>query len=234
MTADTNAPPKLTALYGTAQRLGAQFVELAGWRFADAYAARPAELEAARSRVGLADVSAHGKLQIEGVEAPLALRAALGAAPEAIGAGQHIDAGTLYCVRRDLYYLSTPPGGEPAAQARLQSAIAEARWFVTVTDVTHGLAELCLAGPRSRDVLRKLCALDFHPDLFPDLTARPTSVAKTRQLVMRRDFGPVPAFSLAGAQSLAAYVWDVIAEAGREFGLAPIGIAALAELERNA
>jgi glycine cleavage system aminomethyltransferase T len=112
--------------------------------------------------------------------------------------------------------------------------VAQGGWFVTVTDVTHGLAEMCLVGPRSRDVLRKLCALDFHPDLFPQLTAKPTSVAKTRQLVMCRDLGSLPAFWLAGAQSVAAYVWDVILEAGHEFGLAPIGIAALAELERNA
>jgi glycine cleavage system aminomethyltransferase T len=90
---------------------------------------------------------------------------------------------------------------------------------------------LTLIGPRCRQILSKVCALDFHPDSFPQLGVKVTSLAKTRQIIMRRDRPGLPAFSLAGAPSLAAYVWDTLLEAGREFGLVPIGLAALRQLE---
>ncbi|MBI4771542.1 MAG: aminomethyl transferase family protein, partial [Chloroflexi bacterium] len=173
------------------------------------------------------------KIQIEGAAAGEALKAAFRSAPEAIGSGLQLEVGHLYRLRQDLFYLSTPPGGEGQAQARLEAAIAETKFFVTVTDLTHGMAEIRIVGPASRDVLSKVCGLDFHPDKFPDLTARPSSLAKTRQLIIRRDLGGLPAFSLIGAQSLGAYVWDTIMHAGQEHGIVPIGVAALEALEKN-
>ncbi len=206
---------------------------MAGWRFPEAYTTPAAEIAAARKSVALADVTPHGKLQIEGAAALEAARAAFGHAPEAIGAGVPVEGGYLYRLRHDQFYLSTPPGGEGSAQARLEAAIADNRWFVTVTDLTQGLAEMRVIGPHSRSLLSKVCALDFQPDAFPNLAAKQTSLAKTRQLILRRDFGNLPAFTCVGAQSLGAYVWEVMLEAGQEFGLVPMGIAALAALEKT-
>ena len=68
----------------------------------------------------------------------------------------------------------------------------------------------------------------FPPfDVPPNETAKQSSLAKTTQLIIRRDIGELPAFSIIGAQSLGPYVWDTMIEAGREFGLVPIGRAAL-------
>ena len=206
---------------------------MAGWRFPEAYATPEAEIAAARNSVALADVSPHGKLQIEGAAALDALKAAFGRAPEAVGAGMLVESGYLYRLRHDQYYLSLPPGSEGPAQARLEAVIADNQWFVTVTDLTHGLAEMRVIGPNSRSLLSKVCALNFHPDAFPNLTAKQSGLAKTKQLTIRRDFGDLPAFTFAGAQSLGAYVWEVVMEAGREFGIVPIGVAALAVLEKN-
>ena len=58
-------------------------------------------------------------------------------------------------------------------------------------------------------------------------TAKQSSLAKTTQLIIRRDIGELPAFSIIGAQSLGPYVWDTVMEAGREFGLVPIGLSVL-------
>lgn len=220
-----------TPLCFTAQRLGARFVELAGWRFPEVFTTVEAEIAAARARCGLADVTPHGKLLIEGDGADKLLHSAFGAGPEAIGSHVPIDVGGLYRLRRDQFYLSTPPGRETEAQQRLALGIAELNLFVTVTDVTHGLADIRLIGPASREVLSKVCALDFQPQAFPDRTAKQSGLARTRQLIIRRDFGDLPAYLIIGARSLGAYVWDVIFEAGREFRIVPIGVAALRELE---
>ena len=88
-----------------------------------------------------------------------------------------------------------------------------------------------MIGPASQELLSKVCGLDFHPSVFPNETAKQSSLAKTTQLIIRRDIGKLPAFSIIGAQSLGPYVWDTPMEAGREFGIVPIGRAALAALE---
>lgn len=226
------APLKLTALHNITLGLGARYVEHMGqWRFPGGYASVVEEIDAIRAGCGLADVSPHGKLQIEGAAALEVVRAGFGDAPEAIHAGTYGPFGHLVRLRPDLFYLSTPPGGEAEAAALLEAAIARLGVFVTVTDLTHGLADLCLIGPASALVLSQLCGLDFRGAAFPDLAAKQTSVAKTRQLVRRRDFGPIPSFSLAGEQSVAAYLWQALTAAGAEHGLRPVGVEALGELE---
>ncbi len=227
-----NPPVKLTALHAVTQRLGARYVEHMGqWRFPGGYAPVAEEVAAIRAGCGLADVSPHGKLQIEGAAAYDVLRTAFSLAPEPIHAGTRVAGGYLFRLRLDLFYLSTPPGQEAAALALLEAAIVGQGAFVTVTDLTHGLADLCLIGPASARVLAQLCGLDFRDPAFPNLAVKQTSVAKTRQMIRRRDFGSLPSYSLAGDQSAAAYLWEALTAAGREHGLRPVGVDALASLE---
>jgi sarcosine oxidase subunit alpha len=224
---------RLSPLNTVAQRAGATFVEIGGWRFAESYSSVEAEMAAARKAVALADTSPHGKIQVEGTDAPDVVAAAFGGAPDAIGAGLKADGGYVYRLRPDQFFVITPPGREVPAQERLESAIRARDAFVTVTDLSQGLAEMRLIGPRAREVLSKVSALDFSDAAFPNLNARQTSLAKTRQLIIRRDFGPLLAFTFAGAQSLGEYVWEAVLEAGREYGITPMGVAAMRELEKD-
>jgi heterotetrameric sarcosine oxidase gamma subunit len=223
-------PLKLSPLNATAERLGAHWLEVAGWRCVDDYGNPALEVAAMRAAAGLADVSQIGKIQIEGQQAAALLAAVLGAAPEAVGDQVHVPAGDLYCLRPDMYFLSVRPGTEAGVSATLANAAAARPDLVTVTDVTHGLACLELVGPRAVDVMTRVCGLDFSPAAFPSLAARQSSVAKTRQLIIYRDRG-LPSYLLFGARSLAAYVWGVLLDAGRPFGLKPVGMEALSTLE---
>jgi heterotetrameric sarcosine oxidase gamma subunit len=127
------------------------------------------------------------------------------------------------------------PGEEDAAVKTLSGAVEKSGELITVTDITHGRADLLLVGSRSTELLSRLCSLDFHPGHFPDLSAKQSSVAKTRQLILRhdikpRDGAPILTFSLIGARSLAAYLWGTIQEAGHDLDLTPIGQSALEKL----
>jgi sarcosine oxidase, subunit alpha len=227
-------PQKLTALHNVTQKLGARYVDhLGGWHLAGGYAPVAEEIAAIRAGCGLADVSAHGKLQIEGQAAFEALAAALGEAPAAVLSGVRGPFGHLVRLRPDLFYLSTPPGRETEAAAQIEAAVARLGGFVTVTDLSQGLADLCLIGRASAQVLSQLCGLDLREAAFPNLAVRQSSVAKTRQLIRRRDFGPLPAYSLAGEQSLAAYLWGALTTAGQAHGMRPVGVEALAALEAD-
>jgi sarcosine oxidase gamma subunit len=77
----------------------------------------------------------------------------------------------------------------------------------------------------SAELLGRLCALDFHPGQFPDSSARQTSVAKTTQLIIRDDLddGRVLSYSVVGARSLGAYLWEAILDSGRDLDIRPLG-----------
>lgn len=222
---------KLSPLHSVTTTLGATFIEMGGWRFPEKYTDVEAEVAVARNGLAIADSTAHGKVQVEGPAALEVIQAAFGTAPEKIGVGVNVPGGRVFRLRGDQFFMLTPPGREAAALAQLQAAVQQTVTFVTVTDVSHALADIRVMGPQTRDLLHKVCALNVAEGAFPNLTAAQTSVAKTKQLLIRRDFGPVLAFQFLGAQSFAVYLWEVLMEAGREFSIVPIGVRALAQLE---
>ena len=219
----TNPPIKLTPLHSIAQRLGATFTEQRGWRIPEVYTTLEDEIAAARKGLALADETPNGKLLLEGDRAESVLMNAFDLDTLKINEGRD----GIYRLRNDLFFISTPPGREVSAQKKLTAASAASEQFVTVTEVTHGRSEIRVIGPDSQQLLSKVCGLDFHPTAFPNETAKQSSLAKTAQLIIRRDIGELPAFSIIGAQSLGPYVWDTVMEAGREFGLVAIGLSAL-------
>ena len=229
----SNTPIKWTPLHPIAQSLGAQFVEQHGWHIPEVYTTLEAEVAAARGGVALAEETPNGKLTVQSRQTEAVLHAAFDLSALAIGAGAIIESDRVYRLRNDLFFVSTPPGGEDATREKLTATAQTSGLFVTVTDITHGRTEIRAIGPASQELLSKVCGLDFHPLVFPDGGAQQSSLAKTTQLIIRRDIGQLPAFSLIGARSLGAYLWDTIMQAGREWGLAPIGRAALQVLEEN-
>ena len=223
----SNKPIKLSPLHPTAQRLGAEFTEQRGWRIPEIYTTLEEEIAAAREHLALADETPNGKLVLEGNQAESVLKAAFDLRALEISEGYD----RIYRLRNDLFFISTPPGREAAARKKLTVASAASEELVTVTDITHGRAEIRVLGSDSRELLSKVCGLDFHPSAFPNGTAKQSSLAKTAQLIIRRDIGELPAFSIIGVGSLGAYVWDTMMEAGGEFGLVPIGRATVQALE---
>ena len=219
-------PIKLTPLHAIAQHLGATFIEQRGWCIPEVYTTPEAEIATARERLAIADETPNGKLLIEGEGAESVLMDAFDLGSLKINEGRD----GIYRLRTDLFFISTPPGREVSAQKKLTAASAASEPFVTVTDITHGRAEIRVIGPNSQALLSKLCGLDFHSSAFPNETAKQSSLAKTTQLIIRRDIGELPTFSIIGTQSLGPYVWDTMMEAGKEFGLVPIGRAALVAL----
>jgi heterotetrameric sarcosine oxidase gamma subunit len=224
-------PLRLTPVYRIARRLGARFAEQDGWRIAEVYTGLEAEVSAAQRGVVLADETPNGKLSIEGLEAAAVVRETLETTELAVGDGAATWPDSVYRLRADLFFVSTPPDGVRGARDRLTAQASDR--FVTVTDITHGRSEVRLIGPSTRELLSRLCALDLHPSVFPDRAVRQTSVAKTTQMVIRRDIGATTAFTLIGPRSLGAYLWDAIVQAGQDLGIVPAGSAAVRSLAGN-
>ena len=106
---------------------------------------------------------------------------------------------------------------DPTARAAALASLENLSPPVYVTDVTSVYKQFLLAGPRGRDVLRKLTSLNVSK--LPDLACAQASLAHVHALVLRQDLGSVPAFHLLTTRDYAESVWESLLHAGAEFGI---------------
>lgn len=228
-------PSKLTPVHEVVRELGAHFIEIAGWQVAQVISTVQEEVTFASQHVALADGSASGKIMVEGKAAESLIKETWAMPPLTAGQGAIVESNSVFRLRDDQFFIRAEPVTEGELLEVLTAAAGREDLQAVVIDFTHGLADLRVVGPRSAELLRRLCGLDFHPNQFPELSAKQSSVAKTRQLILRHDLhsqdkSTLPAFSLIGARSLAPYLWQTILEAGHDLDLKPIGWSALERL----
>ena len=97
-------------------------------------------------------------------------------------------------------------------------------------DISSVYASLCVAGPRSRDLLNKVTSFNLSDVALPNLRAAQGLVAHTHAVVLREDIGSIPAFHLLVSREYGESVWETIVDAGQEFHLCPFGWTALQAL----
>lgn len=222
---------RLSPLHQKQLSLGATFGKVSKWQVAQTFSQHSTETSTAQEDVTLSDLSDRAKVMIEGDGAEALLKSVYAVSNLAINAGKTIGNDLhVYRLRRDRFYISGPTGTETTIVEQLNTALSQIDSLTTVTDVTNGRAELLLVGPKSAECLSRLCGLDFYESEFPKHTAKQSSVAKTRQLVIRRDMGELPTYTLSGGRSLAVYLWETIMEAGRDLQIRPMGRKALEAL----
>ena len=229
----SSPPIKLTPLHSVFQQRNVQLIEHQGWKVSQVYTTLEAELAAAQQRVAVADVSSNGKIIVQGNQAHAFLTVVLDLPAVDINEGTLVMDARVYRLRNDIFFISTLPGKEEIIKEILMAATQKSDQFITITDVTHGRSEILVIGPSSPELLSKLCGLDFHPSIFPDMVAKQSSFAKTAQLIIRRDIVSLAAFSIIGARSLGEYLWSTIIEAGREWDITLLGQSALNTLQEQ-
>ncbi|MBC3190403.1 hypothetical protein H7X46_04925 [Pseudonocardia sp. C8] len=118
-----------------------------------------------------------------------------------------------------------PTGTARALLEDLESAASGTGEFASVLDVTHGRALVRLRGRRSADVLNKICGIDLDDASTPDGAALRTSVAAVATDLVRDD-GPgagEPSYLLHVERSSGQHLFDVLLDAGAEFGIEVTG-----------
>lgn len=234
-------PPRLSPLHATHQQLGASFVGRAGWEVPQAYTSAAAEATAIREQVGLVDLSSLGKLLVRGEAAADVLRGSFSVSSVDTG---HVvgfatedqtqsapDTGYLARLTADEFLLITSPGAEGAAARQIKEGHTARGLFLTVEDQTSGLAGLAVVGPSGCEVLSKLCAFSLGLRDFPNHRVVQSSLAKVHSIIVRNDIGALPAYELYFERPYAGYLWHSITDAGTQYGLIPMGWAALTDIE---
>jgi dimethylglycine dehydrogenase len=89
---------------------------------------------------------------------------------------------------------------------------------------------LVLAGPNSRKVLQKLTTADLSNEAFPWLSGQAISVGPTSCHALRVNFVGELGFEFHHPMEQQVALFDLLMEAGREFGIRPYGIKAMSSL----
>ena len=211
---------------------GASFEERWGWRVATGFGDPAGEAQACGSSVGVVDRSHLGKVEVQGPDAamPALVEAASGGARLELGAAANLS-GAWWCpVTAERVLVLCEPGRTAAVRKRLDAAAREQAGAVVV-DLTSALAAMAIVGPRSREALARLTALDLRERETPEGGFRPGSVARVPAMVLReRGDRFVVLFGAAHAR----YMWTAAIDAAEPLGGRAVGAAALEGLTPQA
>ena len=216
-------PVRRSALAGMAAGLGASWLDEATQWAAD-YGDVSAEIAAATSAVVVADWGPTDKLAVKGASGRRVL--------EGLGIGTPLGetaartlAGTAlrtWALAPDETLLIVGADGIADGPANALTAAVEAAGG-TVTNLSSGLAGMRIVGPRARELLVEVCAVDLDPDRFADGRIAMAPIANVRVSFARRDIGEVPAFELLVARDQAAYLFEALLHVGAVHGVRPAG-----------
>ena len=105
---------------------------------------------------------------------------------------------------------------------------ADAHCFAT--DITGGIGQLNVQGPRSRELLQSITSADLSNEAFPFRTAREIDIGYARLQCNRITYVGELGYELNIPAEQAVHVYERVVEAGKDFGLRHAGLRALGSL----
>ncbi|MBI3866335.1 MAG: FAD-dependent oxidoreductase [Planctomycetia bacterium] len=229
-------------------RNGATMMDAGNWKRPQVYTTVEQEYEAVRGRAGLVDVSTLGKIELRGRDVVKFLEfiypnrfenLAVGRVRYGVicdDAGILLDDGTIARLDTERFFLTTTTGNADAIDSWFRSWLAGKPGLdVRLTNISGSYAAMNLAGPRSRDILRKLTDADVSTAAMPYLAARQCDVAGVPAIILRVGFVGELGYEIHVPSQFGVHIWEAIIEAGKEFSLVPFGVEAqrLLRLEKK-
>jgi dimethylglycine dehydrogenase len=136
---------------------------------------------------------------------------------------------TVYKVREGGYYLVSAGAFERHDHDYLRKALP-ADGSVQMYPVTSSWGVLVLAGPNSRKVLEKLTRSDLSNEAFPWLSGKEINVGPVTTHAMRVNFVGELGWEFHHPIEQQVTLFDLLMDAGKEFGIRPYGIKAMSAL----
>jgi glycine cleavage system aminomethyltransferase T/glycine/D-amino acid oxidase-like deaminating enzyme len=97
---------------------------------------------------------------------------------------------------------------------------------VHLADVTTSWTMIAIWGPRARDVVASLTGDDVSDAALPYGSCQPIDIESVRVVAARISYVGELGWELHVPVEQGARLWDLLMEAGRPFGIAPVGLAA--------
>ncbi len=196
------------------------------------------EAKAVRTSVGMYDGSPLGKIELTGPDVVKLLNMIYTNSFDnmRIGGGRYgmmlyedgrmMDDGITFRLGEDRYLMSTGSGTADAIYAHVQRMLQcdWPEWKVYATLVSAQWANICVCGPRTREVFDNVGTdIEFDPQSFKFLDIREGTVGGFPARLMRATFTGELSFEVAVPARHGAAMWEALMEAGREWDITPVG-----------
>jgi sarcosine oxidase subunit alpha len=236
LAAAAHHPVRRTPLHHWHATAGARWMDAGQWKRPETYGDPGAEVIGVRNRVGLIDVSTLGKIEVAGPDAAQLLERVylnkwsdlkVGRSRYGVMCNEDgivFDDGVCARLEPNRFYLTATTGNADGVFQWLELWRIVWRLDVRISNHTSSVAAMNLAGPRSREVLSRLTALDVTNAAFPYMALRHAEVAGVQCRLLRIGFVGELGYEIHCPTALAWTLWESLFEAGREFGLIPFGV----------
>jgi sarcosine oxidase subunit alpha len=242
-------PLRRTPMHDWHEANGADWEPVGQWRRPFTYL-RPAEtvhdavareVKNVREGVGMLDASTLGKLLVKGPDAgrfldmlytnmmsnlkPGKCRYGLMCSEN----GFLIDDGVVARIDDDTFLCHTTTGGAERIHGHMEEWLQTEwwDWKVHVANLTEQFAQIAVVGPKARQLLEKIGGMDVSREALAFMEWREGAIGGIDARVFRISFSGELSYEIAVPASQGQAFWDMLAEAGREFGVMPYGTEAL-------
>ena len=142
-------------------------------------------------------------------------------------AGVVIDDGVACRLHYDHYYVTATTGGVDRVFQSMLKWNAQWNLDVDIANATTAWCGVNIAGPRSREVLAKVCEdVDLSGAAFPFMGVKEGTVAGIPARLVRVGFVGELGFEIHVPQQYGEALWDSLMNAGETAGIKPFGVEA--------
>lgn len=246
-------PSRRPPSFAWSKEQGAVFVETGLW-LRPAYFPRSGEgdwlttvkreVETVRKAVGICDVSSLGKIDVQGPDAAKLLDLVYMNPMKSLKIGKAryggmlredgilMDDGTVARLGENHYFVTTTTANAVKVYQHMQFAL---QWLwpdldVQISSATEQWAQYAVAGPKSRDLLRKIvdAEFDLSDEAFPYMGCGEVTVCSgTKARLYRLSFSGERAYELGVPARFGDALIRRLMQAGQEFGVCAYGSEAL-------
>jgi aminomethyltransferase len=224
---------RVTPLNSVHRAIGAKMVDFGGWDMPVQYSGIIDEHNAVRNAVGLFDVSHMGEIEIRGPEAGRLTDYVTTNNVAKLKTGQAHYSGLLYehggfvddilvhKVADDHYFLCVNASNQDKDFEHIRSMN---KFDAQVDNNGDQYAQLAVQGPKARATLQKLTAVDLAAIKYYWFTDG--EVAGTPARIAHTGYTGEDGFEIYVPPTEAVRMWNLLMDAGAEFGIKPAGLGA--------
>ncbi|MFT7594622.1 MAG: sarcosine oxidase subunit alpha [Paracoccaceae bacterium] len=246
---DIFQPIRKTPMHDWHTSNGADWEPVGHWRRAYAFTrsgesshdAVMREVTNTRQAVGLLDASTLGKLIVKGPDAGRFLDMLYTNMMSTLKPGRCryglmcsengflMDDGVVARLDDDTYLCHTTTGGAERIHGHMEEWLQTEwwDWQVYVANVTEQYAQIAVVGPNARKLLETLGGMDLSADAMPFMAWGDGRIGDFDARVFRISFSGELSYEIAVPASQGQAFWNVLMQAGKDFGVMPYGTEAL-------
>lgn len=226
---------KDTALSKTHEALGAKMVPFAGYNMPVSYEGVNAEHETVRNGVGVFDVSHMGEFLISGPNALALIQKVTSndASKLTIGKAQYsclpnetggiVDDLIVYRIKEEQYLLVVNASNIQKDWDHISKYNSELK--AEMKDLSEGYSLLAIQGPKAIEAMQSLTSVDLAEIKFYNFVVADFA-GIDHVIISATGYTGSGGFEIYCKNEEVKQVWDKVFEAGADFGIKPIGLAA--------